>query len=153
YQFGAAYNPAKFTTPSNPIPRSGNYLLYWMASQAIWRVDPKGARGLDPTVGYDWSPPDVNRNNRILTARFRFNEPRRVGFHTTVSGGYVGIQLSQEFVQLGLPAFKPENGVEFNALLDPGPMVLLQPVIQYYANVGGGSQRAVVFGFRAKIEF
>jgi len=153
YQFGAAYNPAKFTTPSSPARRTGNYLLYWMASQAIWRVDPKGARGLDATVAYDWSPPDVNRNNRMLTAGLRFNEPLPVGFHNTMSLGYVRNQLSQQFVQAGMPAFKPENGVEFNALLDPAPMLLLQPVIQYYANVGGGSQRAVVFGFRSKVEF
>jgi hypothetical protein len=33
------------------------------------------------------------------------------------------------------------------------PMLLLQPVIQYYANVGGGTGRAVVFGFRTKVEF
>ncbi len=38
-------------------------------------------------------------------------------------------------------------------LLDVVPMVLLQPVIQYYANVGGGTRRAVVFGFRAKVDF
>jgi porin len=38
-------------------------------------------------------------------------------------------------------------------LLDPLPMLLPQPVIQYYANVGGGAQRAVIFGFRAKVEF
>src|SRR5262249_240033 len=50
-------------------------------------------------------------------------------------------------------AFKPENGVEFNALLDLAPMLLLQPVIQYYANVGGGSEGAVVFGLRTKVEF
>src|SRR5215467_3400674 len=153
YQFGASYNPAKFTTPSSPVPRTGNYLLYWMASQAIWRVDPKGARGLDAAVAYDWSPPDANRNNTILTAGLRFNEPLPVGFHNTMSLGYVRNQLSQNFVQPGMPPFKPENGVEFNALLDPAPMLLLQPVIQYYANVGGGSQRAVVFGFRSKVEF
>jgi hypothetical protein len=43
--------------------------------------------------------------------------------------------------------------VEFNALLDPLPMFLLQPVIQYYANVGAKAGRAVVLGFRTKIEF
>jgi hypothetical protein len=32
-------------------------------------------------------------------------------------------------------------------------MLLLQPVIHYYANVGGRAQRAIVFGFRAKAEF
>jgi hypothetical protein len=52
-----------------------------------------------------------------------------------------------------MPAFKTEQGVEFNPLLDPLPMILLQPVVQYFANVGGGWQRAVVFGFRTKVEF
>jgi len=48
YQFGASYNPGKFTTASG-VRQSGDYLLHWMASQAIWRVDPKGAKGLDRT--------------------------------------------------------------------------------------------------------
>jgi porin len=52
-----------------------------------------------------------------------------------------------------MPAWRTEQGVEFNALLDVLPMLLLQPVIQYYANVGGGAERAVVFGFRTKVEF
>jgi len=61
--------------------------------------------------------------------------------------------LSSNFLPTGTPAWKAEQGVEFNSLLDVGPMMLLQPVIQYYANVGGGGQRAVVFGFRTKVEF
>jgi carbohydrate-selective porin OprB len=52
-----------------------------------------------------------------------------------------------------MPAFKTEQGIEFNSLLDVLPMLLLQPVVQYYANVGGGAGRAVVFGFRTKVEF
>ncbi|MCU1257193.1 MAG: Carbohydrate-selective porin, partial [Bryobacterales bacterium] len=75
YQFGASYNPARFTNPASAQSRSGNYLLYWMATQALWRIDPREARGLDLTVAYDWSPPDVNRNNKLLTAGLRFNEP------------------------------------------------------------------------------
>ncbi len=59
----------------------------------------------------------------------------------------------QQFVPQGVPRWKPEHGVEFNSLLDFLTMLLLQPVIQYYANVGGRSQSAVVFGFRTKIEF
>src|ERR1700757_4784391 len=31
YQFGASYNPGKFTSPTTATARSGNYLLYWMA--------------------------------------------------------------------------------------------------------------------------
>src|ERR1700688_5030282 len=82
YQFGASYNPAKFTSPTSVTPRSGNYLLYWMASQALWRVDPKAAKGLDATFAYDWSPADINRNNRLLTTGVRFNEPLPVVFTT-----------------------------------------------------------------------
>src|SRR5882762_8767264 len=153
YQFGASYNPGKFTSPTSTTPRSGNYLLYWMASQALWRVDPKEARGLDATFAYDWSPPDVNRNNTLLTAGLRFNEPLPLHIHNTMSLGYVRNSLSPDFLPPGLSSFKTEQGVEFNTLLDVAQMLLLQPVIQYYANVGGGRNRAVVFGFRTKVEF
>jgi porin len=152
YQFGAAYNPGKFTGPTTTTPRS-NYLLYWMASQALWRVDPNEGKGFDATFAYDWSPSDINRNNTMLTAGLRFNEPLPVPFHNTMSLGYVQNRLSQQFVPIGTPPWKAEQGVEFNTLLDPAPMLLLQPVIQYYANVGGRNQRALVFGFRTKVEF
>src|SRR5712664_1702536 len=153
YQFGASYNPTKFTSPRSATPRSGNYLLYWMASQALWRADPREAKGLDATFAYDWSPPSINRNNMLLTAGLRFNEPLPLHIHNTMSLGYVRNSLSPNFLPPGMSSFKTEQGVEFNALLDPLPMLLLQPVIQYYANVGGGRNRAVVFGFRTKVEF
>jgi carbohydrate-selective porin OprB len=152
YQFGASYNPGHFTS-SRGTKTSGNYLFYWMASQALWRVDPKGGKGLDATFAYDWSPGDLNRNNTELTAGLRFNEPLPLRIHNTMSLGYVRNSLSQQFRPPGTASFKPENGFEFNTLLDPLPMLLLQPVVQYYANVGGRSQRAVVFGFRVKVEF
>jgi carbohydrate-selective porin OprB len=152
YQFGASYNPGKFTTATGQ-KRSGNYLLYWMASQALWRVDPKGGKGLDATFAYDWSPSDLNRNNTLLTAGLRFNEPLPVSIHNTMSLGYVRNSLSPQFLPAGHPSWKAENGVEFNVLLDLAPMILVQPVVQYYANVGGTAQRALVFGFRTKVEF
>jgi carbohydrate-selective porin OprB len=152
YQFGASYNPGKFTTATGQ-KRSGNYLLYWMASQALWRVDPKGGKGLDATFAYDWSPSDLNRNNTLLTAGLRFNEPLPVSIHNTMSLGYVRNSLSPQFLPADHPSWKAENGVEFNVLLDLAPMILVQPVVQYYANVGGTAQRALVFGFRTKVEF
>jgi carbohydrate-selective porin OprB len=124
-----------------------------MASQAVWRVDPRGAKGLDATFAYDWSPADVNRNNTMLTAGLRFNEPLPLHIHNTMSFGYVRNSLSQQFLPSGTPPWKPEHGFEFNALLDVLPMLLLQPVVQYYENVGGRTQHAVVLGFRTKVEF
>src|SRR5215469_14160192 len=152
YQFGASYNPGKFTNQAGD-KQSGNFLLYWMGSQALWRVHRDGAKGMDGTVAYDWSPPNISRNNSLFTAGLRFNEPLPLPFHNTMALGYVQNRLSQQFVPQGTPAWKPEHGVEFNALLDPLPMLLLQPVVQYYSNVGGGSHHAVVFGFRTKVEF
>jgi porin len=119
----------------------------------LWRVDPKGAKGLDATFAYDWSPADINRNNTQLTAGVRFNEPLPAHIHNTMSLGYVRNSLSPQFQPPGTAPWKTEHAVEFNTLLDPLPMLLVQPVIQYYANVGGRAQRAVVFGFRTKVEF
>ena len=152
YQFGAAYNPGNFTMPASSTTRSGNYLLYWMASQSLWRVDPKEAKGVDGTFAYDWSPANVNRNNTTLSAGLRFNEPLPLRIHNTMALGYVQNSLSPQFLPSSAPAWKTERGTEFNALFLVGPL-LLQPVIQYYADAGGGSQRAVVLGFRTKVEF
>ena len=49
-------------------------------------------------------------------------------------------------------AWKTEHGVELNVLLNYGPF-LVQPVVQYYANVCGIGGRAVVAGLRTKIDF
>jgi carbohydrate-selective porin OprB len=89
----------------------------------------------------------------MLTAGLRFNEPLPLLVHNTISFGYVQNRLSQQFVPQGTPPWKPEHGFELNALIDPLPMLLLQPVIQYYDNVGARTGHAVVFGFRTKIEF
>ena len=100
YQFGVSYNPGKFTSPTSPTPRSVNYLLYWMASQALWRVNPKEAKGLDGTFAYDWSPPSINRNNTLLTAGLRFNEPLPLHIHNTMSLGYVRNSRAHSFLRL-----------------------------------------------------
>jgi porin len=152
YQFGASYNPGKFAYPGSTSQRSGNYLMYWMASQALWRVDPHNAKGLDATLAYDWSPADVNRNNRLLTAGLRFNEPLPFPFHNTMSLGYVRNMLSSQFALADQP-WKAEQGIELNGLFAILPMMFVQPVVQYYANTGGDTQRAIVFGFRTKVEF
>ena len=150
YQFGVAYNPGHFTAPLSPTPVSGNYLLYWKASQALWRADPNEARGLDAVLAIDWSPPNVNSNFMQVTAGLRFNEPLPLGFHNSISLGYVRNSLSSDFLPPGMVA-KTEHGVELNVLLNYGPF-LVQPVVQYYANVGGIGGQAFVAGLRTRIE-
>ena len=152
YQVGVAFNPTTFTTSAN-APHSGNHLIYLMASQALWRVDPKEARGLDATAAWDWSPDDINRNNTMFTAGLRFNEPLPLAMHNTMSLGYVRDRLSQRFVPHSAVPWHPEHALEFNALLDVLPMVLVQPVVQMFANAGGRTGHVVVFGLRTKVAF
>ncbi len=153
YRFGASYNPARFAVPLSATTRSGNYLIYAIASQSIWRADRDGEKGLDATLTYDWSPPAINLAYKELTAGLRYNEPLSVKIHNTVSLGYVQTGQSANFLVATAHPWKVEHGVEFNTLLSVRPMLQLQPLIQYYANVGGASQRAVVLGFRARVEY
>lgn len=60
--------------------------------------------------------------------------------------------LSSAFLPPGMVAWKTEQGLEFNVLLNYGPF-LVQPVVQYYANVGGMGGQAFVAGLRTKIDF
>ena len=57
-----------------------------------------------------------------------------MGFHNTMSLGYVRNSLSSQFLFPGMTACKSEHGVELNVLMLFGP-VLVQPVIQCYANM------------------
>ena len=151
YRFGASYNPETFKNPMTDRSRDGNYLLYWAASQALWRTDPREAKGLDATFSADWSPSDVNRNNRLMTAGLRFNEPMPLPIHNTVSVGYVQNNLSSQFLPAGVNSWKAERGFEVNSLLLIRAL-LIQPVVQYYTNVGGLRGHALVAGFRTKLE-
>jgi porin len=84
YRFGGAYHPGMFASTSSNKPVSGNYLIYGMASQALYRTRPDTDRGIDPTIGADWTPPDRSRNNQDLTVGLRLNEPMPVPFHHTI---------------------------------------------------------------------
>jgi porin len=95
----------------------------------------------------------VNSDNRELTAGLRFNEALPISIHNTFSVGYIRNKLNPRFLPRGALPYKAEQGIEANMLFNVLPMILLQPTFQYYANVGGGPQRAVVAGFRARVEF
>jgi hypothetical protein len=63
-----------------------------------------------------------------------------VHVHNNMSLGYVRNGLDSQFHPAGPPG-KTEHGAEPNVLLEVAPMLLLQRVIQYYANVGGSARR------------
>jgi porin len=158
YKFGGVYNGGKFPSPAG-IESSGNYLIYGMASQALFRPDAGSNRGLDATIGFDYSPGDVSRENVQITAGARINAAFARRPKDRIGIGFVYSKISDPFsnsgVLLGAPRLGSEKALELNYSLQVTPYFLLQPTFQYYANVGGNPSlsNAPVLGFRTKITF
>ena len=155
YQFGAVYNPGKFTSTSSPAPVSGNYLIYAVANQAIYRTSRDGSKGIDATLNADWSPRDRSRNNQVFTAGVRFNEPLPMRLHNLIGLAYVRNGINQSFPVSPpvVSAHNAEHGFEANILVEFPHAITFQPVVQYYINTGGSSNNALVCGFHTKINF
>jgi porin len=158
YKFGAAYNAGKFPEAGGG-KSNGNYLIYGMASQALFRPQSGSNRGLDATFGFDWSPGDVTRQNVQITAGARFNAPFASRRKDRVAWALVYSRISDPYRNfgelLGAPLLGSEKAFELNYSLQVTPYFLLQPVFQYYVDVGGNPtlSNAPVLGFRTKVTF
>jgi porin len=158
YKFGGIYNGGKFPDAAG-IKSSGNYLIYGMASQAVFRTDAGSNRGLDLTAGFDYSPGDVARENVQVTVGGRFNAPFASRQKDRVGVALVYSKISDSFSNfgtlLGGPPLGSEKAVELNYSLQVTPYWYVQPVFQYYVDVGanGALPNAAVFGFRTKVNF
>ncbi len=158
YKFGGVYNGGGFSDPSGR-KSSGNYLIYGMASQALFRSEAGSNRGLDATFGFDWSPGNVNRENSQITAGARFNALFSHRPKDRIACAFVYSKISDPFsdfgVLLGGPKLGSEKAFELNYSLQVTPYFLLQPVFQYYVDVGANSNlpNAPVLGFRTKVTF
>src|SRR5579864_4149658 len=124
YKFGGVYNGGSFSDPSGR-KSSGNYLIYGMASQALFRSEAGSNRGLDATFGFDWSPGDVNRENEQITAGVRFNAPFAHRAKDRVAAGFVYSKISDPFrnfgAMLGGPLLGSEKAFELNYSLQVTP--------------------------------
>ena len=155
YQLGAVFNPGKFTSSLSASPVSGNYIIYGYANHALYRTAPQTDRGIDITAGADWSPADRSRNNQDLTIGARFNEPFPTPIHNTIGVAYVrsGINRGFPIVAPTTSTHSAEHAFEVSVLFDLPHAVVLQPVLQYYINSGGGSHNAVILGLHTRIDF
>lgn len=165
YKFGSAFNDGKFTNPLTGVRSQGNYIVYFGGAQAVYRRGTAGkdaSRGLDLTVGYDWSPSDVNMQNTQFTvgARYVGLVPRRE--LDTLAVGLVHTQVSNHF---GVPATAVTRAqtagseqvieVSYRSLITP--WLVFQPDFQHYINPGGLNnsvrENSTVLGFRTKVTF
>ena len=154
YQMGGVYNPGKFLSTGPVKTVSGNYVIYLMADQAVWRTSPDSGVGIDLTAATDWTPSDRSRVPRETMAGVRFDEPLPLRQHNTIAFGYVHSSRSDQF-QAEQPATPPrtEDLLELNGLIEVTRSITLQPVVQRFLDVGGTSKAATVFGFRSKVNF
>jgi carbohydrate-selective porin OprB len=158
YKFGAVYNGGKFANPEG-IRTTSNYLIYGMASQALFRSRPGSNRGLDATFGFDYTPGDVSRQNVQITAGARINAAFERRPNDRIGLGFVYSKISDPFSNfgalLGGPLLGSEKAFELNYSIQVMPYWLVQPTFQYYANVGGNPAlaNAPVLGFRTKVTF
>ena len=154
YKFGAVINPGPFPNIVNGVTASGNYLLYFMANQAIYRPSVRSDRGLDVTLGLDWSPDDVARVNSQVTGGLRYKGLLPHRDRDALSFGIVYSHMSGRLKQAnasqGLPLFGSEKAMEINYALQVKRWFTLQPVFQHYFDTGANPQKrnSTVVGFR-----
>jgi porin len=114
---------------------------------------------LDVTFGFDWSPGDVNRENSQITAGARFNAPFSHRPKDRIACAFVYSKISDPFSNFGVllsgPRLGSEKAFELNYALQVTPYFLVQPVFQYYVDVGANSNlpNAPVLGLRTKVTF
>jgi len=91
YKFGSSYNIGTCQDPVTHVKSNGNYLLYFMANQAVFRQKVGSNRGLDLDFAVDWSP-DINRRREApgsegSPARAMPEGRRQAGEHAQIHGG------------------------------------------------------------------
>lgn len=159
YKFGSSYNVGEFIDPVTGVKRGGNYLLYFMANQAVYRREAGSNRGLDLDFAADWSPDNVNRIKEQITGGFRYNGPIPHRTNDSLAFGLVYSKISDHFNQSyelqSLPVFGAEKAFEVNYMFQVTPWIVLQPAVQYFAEVGANPHQgnAVAAGFRLKVTF
>ena len=159
YKVGNTYNGGPFLNPYTQQRGSGNYLVYFMGNQAIFRPEAGSNKGLDVHFGADFAPSDVNQIDRQVTGGVLYNGliPKRG--KDAIAFGFVVSKVSDNFSNastlLGGPAYGSEKAFEINYMAQITPWLMWQPVVQIYSELGANSHNGtgVVAGFRTKVTF
>jgi porin len=154
YKFGATINPGPFSTIATGARSNGNYLLYFMANQAVYRPEAGSDRGLDLNFAFDWTPGDVTSVYSQTTGGVRYHGLIPHRNRDTVAVGVVYSRISgtlnEAFANLGLLPFGSEKALEVNYSMHVTRWFTFQPVFQQYFDVGANSlmRNSTLAGFR-----
>lgn len=165
-KLGLAYNSGKFPDYDKALvggtlqTSPGNYTVYLMANQPVYRLAAGSNRGLDLTFGVNTGPDKKAEVPTEVTVGASYNGPAASRPQDILSVGFVysaiGGKYNDYLRRIGSPTLEDEKAIEINYLVQLTQWLYVQPVAQYYVNVGGlhnGDNDAMVAGFRAKVTF
>jgi carbohydrate-selective porin OprB len=156
YQFGSTWNGDHFANFQTGVLRpNGNYQVYFMGNQAIFRPFTHSNQGLDVHFGLDVSPSDVNKVDREVTVGVIYNGliPKRR--KDAVDFALVYAKISDIFNLGNNLSLTSEKAYEINYKAQITPWLVWQPVVQIYSDLGANPHNGtgVVAGFRTKVTF
>jgi porin len=159
---GFIYNGGRgFTDFSKPVGLqtvSGNWTFYAQANQPVIRAAAGSNRGLDVTFGFNVGPQSKSQVPTEITGGLIFNGPLPTRAKDSLNFGFVFSKIGDDFNKtqtvLLNPTLSDEKAYEINYKAQLAPWLVLQPVFQYYTNVGGRKVGAAgLGGFRLVTTF
>ncbi len=160
YKIGAIYNFGDYTPYLSTQSGTGNYLVYAMMSQYVWRQpDPRHFRGLAVAAAILHAPGDRNQAEwqGQLNLLYKGLIPCRPDDFTGI--GFAVAEFSSDYsrssVATGGPAASREILLEFTHKIRVWHGFHLQPDIQYIITPNGNSavDNALVLGLRGILDF
>ncbi len=163
-------NPA---SSGSLLMRHGNFGIYGVMDQVLWRPDPQAARALGVFARIMGGPGDRNVLNFALNAGITLKAPIAGRDNDTVGLGYGLARISNaasdldkditSLSQTAIPIRSSESFIELMYLAQLAPWWTVQPDLQYVFNPGGGIanplvpdqriQNELVLGLRTGVTF
>jgi porin len=141
-----------------------NYTFYLQANQPVFRVAPGSNRGLDVTFGFNIGPQNKSEIPTQFTAGLIFNGPIPCRSKDGLAFGMVYSKFGSDWVFDAKNGLLPSGAAPISSVSDEklfeinykamiAPWLVLQPVGQFYQNVGGSGNNATIAGFRLVTTF
>ncbi|WP_028224015.1 carbohydrate porin [Paraburkholderia ferrariae] len=166
YKLGFWYNSDTFTNQQTSAPIKGNYSIYAVADQMVWRPDPDEPRSIGVFARVMGAPNDRNEVSYsanlgvVMKAPFAGRDNDSVGLglaYIKISSAAAAADLANGFVQRG-----SETALEATYQYQVNPWWQLQADAQYTFNAGAGQnpdnqtqalRNTFVVGLRTNITF
>jgi porin len=135
---------------SNGHPRMlrGNFGIYGVMDQTVWRPDPQGARAVGVFARIMGGPGDRNLLNFTVNAGITLKSPLPGRDNDTLGLGYGLVRISGaasglnqdriEFSGSSIPVRSSESFIELTYQAQIAPWWIVQPDLQYVFTPGGG---------------